>query len=143
MNEIEKLIFDIERVFANHLNKWLNTSSMISGLLDDSQVKIREKENKIHVSLDIPGLTKEHQLDLNVHNDHLIVQGTIEKINDVRSDHGKRIKNHYSEYFYRTVPLPAKVTTKGAIAKYEDGVLKVELKKIAELEDGRIDILFK
>lgn len=84
---------------------------------------------KVIVRLEAPGLEK-RDFDLKVQNHHLFVRGE------------KRVERHHSEgryslsecaygCFERVIPLPNEVYSSKARAKYENGVLRVELPKRA------------
>lgn len=139
----------------NPLSVWRNQTSPISHFLKDDffdnffkdmewpakmptdlkvdwnpRAAITEDEKAYHVKVDLPGVTKEHiKVDLN--DNYLTVEG--ERREEKKTD-GE--KDRYSEVFYgtfqRTFYLPQKVDSERVGAKFENGVLTVELEKLNE-----------
>jgi len=146
MNEMEKVFYNLEKCFINNMNQLLNSNQAWKNLLNVQSLtneKVYEKDNKVYVQLELPHLSKDHQLHLSVDRDHLIVQGQLTKQKKVKSDKGYHRSEDYAEYFYKAIPLNVNVTSKEAKAVYDKGVLKVTLHKIGELDDGNIQIDYK
>ncbi len=146
MNEIDKIFYNLEKWFFNNLQALIGTNGNLGTLFNLnslSDAKIEEKNNKVNVNLEIPNVSKDHQLRLSVERDHLIVQGELNKQKKMKSDKGHQMSQHYSEYFYKVIPLSSKVTSKGATAVYDKGILKVALNKIGKLDNGNIRIDYK
>ena len=103
-------------------------------------VDMKEKDGHITISAELPGLT-EDDIEINLEGDHLIIEG--EKRSEEEKDEKGR---HYSErsfgYFRRNILLPYEADQERASAKFDKGVLKVELEKLpeAEMRGRRISI---
>jgi HSP20 family protein len=90
------------------------------------QLDVFEREGKMHVHADLPGMRKE-DIRLSIESDQLVISG------ERRSSHeeGDRQKGGlwHSERsygsFYRTVPLAEGVDPSTAQASFKDGVLEV------------------
>ncbi|TCS84009.1 Hsp20/alpha crystallin family protein [Tepidibacillus fermentans] len=146
MSELERFFRDIENYFLNQVNQLFHGySSWYPALPTGSEIneKIEEKDDKILVYIDLPDLSKDHKVHLSVNRDHLVMEGRLSKEENVHSNSGKSVTRSYSEYFYKTIPIPARVTAKGAKATYHRGILKVSLNKVGQFEDGTIHINFK
>jgi HSP20 family protein len=106
-------------------------------------LEVFERDGKLHVHADLPGLRKE-DIKLSIEQDQLVIQG------ERRSQHeeGDREKGGYwhSERsygsFYRTVALPEGVDPQTADASFKDGVLDVsfDAPKRLQQQSRSIDI---
>jgi HSP20 family protein len=106
----------------------------------DIRVDVMEKNGAFKVRADLPGVKKE---DINVRIDGNIVQIDAEtkKEKDVKEEDGKVLR---SERYYgsvsRTFSLAQDVDEAKAVAKYEDGVLTLDLPKKATTTSKRLAI---
>lgn len=147
MNELEKIFNDLEKYLVRNFNELLaTTNNSINNLFGNftvQDVKINESNNRLNVEIPIPNLTKDHQINISVNQNNLIIEGELSKQNKLESDYGRSYSKHYSEYLYRAIPLSYRVSTKGGKAVYEKGVLKVSLNKVGKIEQDNIDIEFR
>jgi HSP20 family protein len=86
-------------------------------------IDVRERENNLVVSADLPGLTKD-DVHVEVTNEGLAIQG------ERKHEHEERHQGYYhSERSYgsfrRVIPLPEGVNVEQAKAQFKDGVLEV------------------
>lgn len=87
-----------------------------------------EDERRFVVRLEIPGMDKD-DIDIEVTDHGLVVSGEKRFHNEETSGRWRLMQCAYGR-FRRVVPLPAAVNKDAARARYENGVLKVELPKI-------------
>jgi len=91
---------------------------------------IIDKEDSLILRSEIPGVKKEN-LKISVSDDEVSLSGKIE-----RKKEEKEKNYYYCERAYnawqRTLPLPVRVQSDKAKAKYEDGVLEITLPKVEE-----------
>ncbi len=119
---------DMDRLFQHF---WGGGRSLIRGRGADAQsmwmpqVEVCERDGKLHVFADLPGLNKE-DVKLSMEGDQLVIEG------ERRSSHeeGQRGGDFYHTErsygsFYRTIPLPEGVDPQTADASFKDGVLDV------------------
>ncbi|PKO60343.1 MAG: heat-shock protein Hsp20 [Betaproteobacteria bacterium HGW-Betaproteobacteria-18] len=107
----------------------------------DIRVDVVEKDDAFKVHADLPGVKKE---DINVRIDgnrvHIDAEARREK--DVKEKDGKVVR---SERYYGTVSrvftLSQEVDEAKAVAKYEDGVLTLDLPKKATTASKKLTIL--
>ncbi len=89
------------------------------------QVDVFERDGKLHIHADLPGLNKE-DVRISVDDGHLLIQG--ERSSNVQSG-GEPNGYFYAERthggFSRSIPLPDGVDLDTAEASFENGVLKV------------------
>ena len=88
-----------------------------------------EDDKQVVIRLEIPGMDKE-DLDIEVQGDVVVVRG--EKRFQRESSEGRYhvLQCAYGS-FRRTVPLPTPVLSDKAKANYRNGVLRIELPKLA------------
>lgn len=104
------------------------------------RMDVADEDDRIQLSFEIPGV-KPDDLEVTVESGMLTVSG--EKKYERRE--GDDQKGPYSVErrsgrFERTIALPESVDTDNVTARYENGVLRVELPKLAESRKRRIQI---
>jgi len=101
-------------------------------------VDIYEDEKKVTLKLEVPGI-EEKDLDVRVENNTLTVKGERKFENEEKQENFHRIERRYGS-FYRAFTLPTTVDTEHVDAKYNAGVLKLELKKKPEAQPKQIKV---
>jgi len=120
--------------FNDFLNRdWYDWSNQNFSLTNTTipAVNIKETENEFEVDMAAPGMEKDDfRLELN--NNVLTISS--EKQSGSHSDKGKNITRSEFSYqsFSRSFTLPAIVETDGITAKYENGILRVNIPKKEE-----------
>jgi HSP20 family protein len=89
------------------------------------RIEMGEKEGKLVISADLPGVKKD---DLNVHID----DGSITIEGERRQERTVDERGYYQSErsygsFYRSIPLPEGTDTENATAEFKDGVLQIEI----------------
>jgi HSP20 family protein len=105
------------------------------------QIEVSERGNNLVVCADLPGMKKE-DVQLEVHEDHLVLQG--ERRNEASQNQGGlyRTERSYGS-FYRAIPLPDGVDPDQVKATFKDGVLEVTVpvpSRQQQLQGRRIEI---
>jgi HSP20 family protein len=101
-------------------------------------VDIYEDNQKVVLKLEVPGI-EEKDLDVRVENHTLTVRGERKFENEEKEENFHRIERRYGS-FYRAFTLPNTVDTETVDAKYNAGVLKLELKKKPEAQPKQIKV---
>ncbi len=101
-------------------------------------VDIYEKDNKIVVKAEIPGV-KSEQLEVTVDDDLLTISGEKSQENEVKEKDYYRLERAFGR-FQRTLRLPEAVKAEGAQATYKHGVLRIELAKSEQTKSKKIKI---
>jgi HSP20 family protein len=101
-------------------------------------VDVRETDETLEISADLPGLQPE-DVDITVTDDTLTLKGEY-KAEEEREEGKMHIQERRYGSFQRTVRLPTAVDTDAAEAKFEDGVLKITLPKAEEAKAKRIAV---
>ena len=98
-------------------------------------VDIKEKEGKIVVAADIPGVEK-GDISINIKGDMLEISA--EKKEEKEEGYIRRERSY--RRFYRSIPLPAEVDRDKVEASLKDGVLRIEMPKLAGEEVKKIEV---
>ena len=85
------------------------------------QIEVSEREGKLLICADLPGLRKE-DVKVELTDEALTIQGERQ---EQREGRGYSERTYGS--FYRSIPLPEGVNTDGAQARFQDGVLEVTI----------------
>ena len=101
-------------------------------------VDIYEDAEKVVLKLEVPGI-EEKDLDVHVEKNVLTVKGERKFEKEEKEENFRRIERHYGS-FYRDFILPTTVDTETIDAKYNAGVLKLELKKKPEAQPKQIKV---
>lgn len=98
-------------------------------------IDLQEIENKILVTADVPGIEKE-DITVNIHADTLEI--TAQKKKEKGEGYLRRERGYTK--FYRRIALPDNVNPDKVDAALKDGVLTVEMEKMALPDVKKIDI---
>jgi HSP20 family protein len=101
-------------------------------------VDIYEDEKKVVLKLEVPGI-EEKDLDVRVENNTLTVKGERKFEGEEKEQNFHRIERRYGS-FYRAFTLPTTVDTENIGAGYNNGILKLELKKKPEAQPKQIKV---
>ena len=101
-------------------------------------VDIYEDDKKVMLKLEVPGID-EKDLDVSVENNTLTVKGERKFEAEEKEENFHRIERRYGSFF-RAFTLPSTVDTEHVQAKYNAGVLKLELLKKPEAQPKQIKI---
>ena len=101
-------------------------------------IDIKEKEGELIVNADMPGVEKE-DITINIRGDTLEISAEKKMEKEEKEEGYIRRERRYTK-FYRAVPLPAKVNKDTVKASLKNGVLQIELPKLAEEEVKKIEV---
>jgi HSP20 family protein len=101
---------------------------------------IYEDEHKLLLKLEVPGV-KQNDLDVRVENQTLTIRGERKFENEEKEENFHRIERRFGS-FTRTFALPVTIDTASVTAKYENGVLAIQLakKEAAKPKQVKIEI---
>jgi len=101
-------------------------------------VDIKDKEDKIVVDADIPGVEK-GDISINIRGDTLEISAERKKEKEEKEEGYIRRERSYTKY-YRTIPLPTEVDKDKVDATFKNGVLQIEMPKITGEEVKKIEV---
>ncbi len=85
------------------------------------QVEVYERDNKLHVCADLPGLSKD-DVHVDVVDNDLTIEG--ERTSEQRDERGGWSERSYGRFF-RSISLPEGINPDTAKASFENGVLDI------------------
>ena len=99
---------------------------------------VYETDDEVVVTVELAGLSAE-DVDVSVEDSRLTVSGSRELSSEVNEESYHQIERRYGA-FSRAVSLPPQVDTSKVDARFEDGVLTVDVPKIEKATPKRIQI---
>jgi HSP20 family protein len=121
----------IDRVFERALGRDRQTPWMPA-------MDVYETDEKLVVTLELPGLSAA-DVDVQVEDSTLTINGKREFSSEVNEEHYHRIERRYGQ-FSRAVTLPPQVDAGKVDARFEDGVLTVEIPKNEKAKPKKIEV---
>ena len=120
--------------FNDFLNRdWYDWSNQNFSLTNTTipSVNIKENENEFEVEMAAPGMTKD---DFKIELNNSVLTISSERQNENQSKEGENITRREFSYqsFSRSFTLPVIVETDKITAKYENGLLRVNIPKKEE-----------
>jgi HSP20 family protein len=120
--------------FGRELDDWLKAESEI---LHPVHLEIAESDENLTVRAEVPGFSTK-EIEINVEPRRLMITGKHEA-----KEEGTKAKTIYSERcakeIMRVVNLPAEVDSSKVNATLKDGVLNIELPKVAPAKTVRVE----
>jgi HSP20 family protein len=121
----------LAKSFDNLLEGFWN-DALTPNLKGDAPVNISETKDAYKLDFSVPGRAKE---DFNVSIDRNLLTVSYEKKQEEKEENEKRIRREYSfESFKRSFTLDEKIDADKISAKYENGILSLELPKKEEVK---------
>ena len=99
---------------------------------------VYETDEKVVVTVELPGI-KAEDVEVSVEDSTLTVGGTREFSSEVTEESYHRIERRYGS-FSRAVSLPPQVDTGKVEARFDDGVLSVEVPKVEKARPKKVQI---
>jgi HSP20 family protein len=134
--------FEEMRSMQDRLNQLFGEGETGGGWMDIDTFRpladIKEKENNIIVTTDLPGIEKK-DVNIDIKGNRLWISANTQRENEEEKE-GYLMKERSFKRFARSLSLPASVTEQGSTAKMEDGVLTITLPKAEEEEKHKIMI---
>lgn len=135
--ELEKLHREMSRLFDNSLYLKDENGAFLPGSWTPA-VDIVDQKDKVIAKFDLPGLKKE-DIDISIENNVLSVRGEKKEDLDQRDGDVIRAERYYG-MFYRAFNLPTSVDPQRVTAKFENGVLEIQVLKREEAKPKQIKI---
>jgi HSP20 family protein len=124
--------------FGELVNEFLQEDKITSNIAFRPAIELKEEKDVYKLDVALPGIKKE-EISIEVENDYLTIKGE-----RVSSSNKETNKTHVSEFKYgkfeRKILLPKNAEYNKINAKYEDGLLKVEVAKREEAKAKSIEI---
>ncbi len=102
-------------------------------------VDIFETENEVVLTAEVPGID-EKDIEIKVEDNSLTIRGERKFEKETKEENYHRIERSYGSFF-RSFTLPSTVDQDKVEAQYENGVLKIQMPKKAEVKPRKVRIL--
>jgi len=119
--------FDIVNAIINSVEEQTEAASEQAIVDFSPNVNIRETENTYHIEVELPGVQKE-AVEIQVDGDILTISGEKTLKEEVNDEEYRKVESNYGN-FSRGFTLPKRVDTSKIEAKFELGVLEVNIPK--------------
>ena len=112
-----------------------------SNFPDEQSIKtdISEKEDRYELKAELPGFSKD-QIDISYENGMLIISGENNQVNEEKDNEGKVIQKERSYSNVKRMYSLNNIDEDNIEAKFEDGILSVDLPKTENSQRKLIDI---
>ncbi|MFQ3792907.1 Hsp20/alpha crystallin family protein [Staphylococcus nepalensis] len=112
-----------------------------SNFLDEQGIKtdISEKDDRYELKAELPGFSKD-QIDISYENGMLIISAENNQVNEEKDDEGKVIQKERSYSNVKRMYSLNNIDEDNIEAKFEDGILSVDLPKTENSQRKVIDI---
>ena len=133
--EMGKLQKDINQLFRKSMLEAEKATGPLSQGIFSVRTDVRELPDKYVFTADIPGMDKD-KIEISVTDQTLKISGERKNEMEETDKKGTYREERSFGYFERVLPLPRDVKTDQITAKYDRGVLTVELPKITPAPAG-------
>ena len=123
LREIENIHDRIQKYFDDFSNFGFNLNDNFSPRID-----VSEDKDHLNVIAEIPGIKKDN-IKITLQDNVLTIEGEKKKASEQKEKNFYRSERMFGS-FKRCVTLPVEVDSEKVDAKFEDGMLHVQLKKI-------------
>lgn len=135
--DLRTLQDEVNRLFSTSFSRSFGDEGMARGTWAPN-VDIFENKDEIILEAELPGMKRE-DFELTVENNVLALRGERRFEKKDESGNFHRVERAYGT-FSRSFTLPQTVSTDGVTAEYQNGLLRVVLKKREEVKARRIEI---
>lgn len=129
---------DFERLFADFFPASVKRIWGYERDLTAPAVDVIEKEDKIVVRAELPGVSKD-DIKIEIRENRLVLKGKHKTEQEESKEDFHRKEIEFGS-FYRNIELPSDVEKASAEASMKDGILEVVLKKATEAAPINIEI---
>lgn len=127
------------RLFDEFFTPFINVDKQITtSEALNLHVDIYEKDNKIMIDAELPGIDKK-DITVDVKGKLLTLGGERKVDEEIKEENRYRRERRYGK-FERTFSLPFEIDPDSVMAKYENGILRLEVPKPQEQQQKQIEI---
>ncbi|MGC9516821.1 MAG: Hsp20/alpha crystallin family protein [Methanomicrobiales archaeon] len=128
VGSIKDMQIEVEKRISDYANTSFSKPSM----------DVIETDDSIIIKTDLPGVSKE-DININLTDDSIDIQAKFEEELEVSEANYIKKERKYGEA-RRSMVLPSKIKVKEATAKFNNGILTVELPKVEKTEKFKVNI---
>jgi len=104
-------------------------------------VEMLEKDDKYIVKAELPGMKKE-DIDISVSENNLTIKGERKTEKETKGEDYYLSERSYGSFF-RSISLPGNIDTEKVSASLDDGVLEIEMSKVAQAKAKKVSVAAK
>ena len=139
LTPFEEFSTDIERMFDSLLGR--TVGSVIRGNAVDkfnAHLDVVETDKDYSVTVDLPGV-KPEDVKVELEDGKLTISGSRETVVEEKAKHVHRVERSKGS-FHRMISIPREIDAENIQARFEHGVLHVQLPKVPEKQPKKIEI---
>jgi len=121
---------DIDGMFQGFFRPMMHSGMMKKDNIMPA-VDIDETEDGYMLMAEIPGFTKE-EINVSLHDGQLVIKAEHKEESEKKQNGGNVLKERRYGSFYRSLNFGQNIKEEGISAKYENGVLEMEIPKTAQ-----------
>jgi HSP20 family protein len=133
---------EVNKLFDDFFTRRESDEPESAGVAWAPRVDIHEAKDKFVVEAEVPGVKKD-DIKLSVHDDRLSIEGERKYEHEEHEDCDCHRQERFYGKFHRSFTLPTAVDATKIVAKYNDGVLNIELPKKEAALPKEIEISVK
>ncbi len=129
--EVNRLFEDFFAMSPQEREDWI---------MEYPQIDVRETDNDLKVSAELPGLT-DKDIEVLISGDSLTIKGEKKEEKEDKKENYRRMERRYGS-FRRVVQLPGEVKADNAQATFKNGVLEITIPKTeaAQKDKKKVEI---
>lgn len=135
--ELKSLQDEMTRLFTGSMPGSFSREEMLNGAWSP-RVDIYEDKDRLVLEAELPGMNRE-DFEISAENNVITLKGERKFEKKGEGDNYHRVERSYGA-FTRSFTLPQSVTTEGAAADFDNGVLRVSLPKREETRARKIEV---
>lgn len=102
------------------------------------RMDVKETDDRYHLSLDLPGVSKD-DISITVKDNRMIIRGERQEENRSEDENVVSMERSFGQFF-RTLRLPESANKEEIAATFDDGVLSIDLPKTEKSTPTNISI---
>jgi HSP20 family protein len=144
MNDFDDIYKEIRREFARQMKLWKKIISRVNKKFgfdfeyEEPAVDLVDKGDKYLIEIDLPGVDKK-DIDITLVDHHLKIVA-LRKIEKEERGENYIVSERAFSGYKRIIPLPEDADENSIKAKYENGVLRIEIRKKPGYEGKKINL---
>lgn len=129
----------LEGEFANALERFFNPEEEFNGIEKFAPIaNLAETETHYEVTVELPGM-KPEEFNVEFRNGELWVTGERKEEKEEKEKTYHRLERRYGA-FRRVFALPVAVDEEKVTAEYKEGILRINVPKVAEVKPKRVEV---
>lgn len=124
--------------FGRMFDDWFTGFPTVSSRVLRPAMDVEEDENKITVRTELPGIPKD-EVHITLEDGVLTINGEKKSDREVKEKDYHLVERTFGS-FHRSVSLPPTVDAEKADAKFDDGVLVIEIPKSESAKPRKVEI---